>query len=89
MAPGFALNLFLLSPALHWAVLINTNGWYGCEELKSRRYSQVRNATNFASRLRGSQADVQPACRCEQKAPLLTAFKDLIVQTGFRAISKS
>ena len=32
MAPGFAQNLFLLSPALHWAVLINTNAWYGCEE---------------------------------------------------------
>ena len=35
MAPAFAQNLFLLSPALHWAVLINTNAWYGCEELKS------------------------------------------------------
>ena len=32
MAPGFALNLLLLSPVMHWAVLINTNARYGCEE---------------------------------------------------------
>ena len=59
MAPGFAQNLFLLSPALHWAVLINTNGWYGCEELKSRRYKRVRIATNFASRLRSGRGGVE------------------------------
>ena len=34
MVPGFAMNLFLLSPVMHWAVLINTNAWYGYEELK-------------------------------------------------------
>ena len=32
MAPAFAQNLLLLSPVMHWAVLINTNAWYGCEE---------------------------------------------------------
>ena len=32
MAPGFALALLLLSPVMHWGVLINTNAWYGCEE---------------------------------------------------------
>ena len=32
MAPGFAQNLLLLSPVMHWGVLINTNAWYGCEE---------------------------------------------------------
>ena len=52
MAPGFAHNLFLLSPASHWAVLIDTNGWYGCEELNSKRLPRVFDATNFARRLR-------------------------------------
>ena len=60
MAPGFAQSLFLLSPALHWAVLINTNGWYGCEELRSRRYKRVHIATNFASRLRSHRTDSEP-----------------------------
>ena len=32
MAPAFALTLLLLSPVMHWGVLINTNGGYGCEE---------------------------------------------------------
>ena len=32
MAPRVALNLLLLSPVMHWAVLIKTNAWYGCEE---------------------------------------------------------
>ena len=33
-APRFALALLvlLLSPVMHWAVLINTNGGYGCED---------------------------------------------------------
>ena len=34
----FAEGVLLLSPASHWAVLINTNGWYGYEELKSDWY---------------------------------------------------
>ena len=32
MAPAFAQNLLLLSPVMHWGVLINTNGGYGCED---------------------------------------------------------
>ena len=32
MAPRFAQGLLLLSPVMHWGVLINTNAWYGCEE---------------------------------------------------------
>ena len=72
----FADTLFLLSPATHWAVLINTNGWYGYEELKSRRYGRVRNATNIAGRRRSRRADVQRTFGCEQKAPLFTAFTD-------------
>ena len=32
MVAGFAQDLFLLSPVMHWAVLINTNARYGCEE---------------------------------------------------------
>ena len=64
-----------------WAVLINTNGWYGCEELKSRSTKRVRNATNFATGLRSGRSKVQRPFRCEQKAPFFTgdtAFKDLL-----------
>ena len=32
MVPRVAHNLLLLSPVVHWGVLINTNAWYGCEE---------------------------------------------------------
>ena len=32
MVPRVAQTLLLLSPVMHWAVLINTNAWYGCEE---------------------------------------------------------
>ena len=39
--PLFAQCLFLLSTALQWAVLINTNASYGCKELKSRFTMQV------------------------------------------------
>ena len=44
-AAGFALALFLLSLASNREVLINTNGWYGCEEPKSRRYGRITDAT--------------------------------------------
>ena len=53
----FAETLLLLSLASHWAVLLNTNGWYGCEELNSSCPKRVRNAENFATRLRSSRAD--------------------------------
>ena len=33
MVAGFAQDLYLLlSPVMHWGVLINTNARYGCEE---------------------------------------------------------
>ena len=32
MVPRVAQTLLLLSPVMHWAVLINTNAWYGCED---------------------------------------------------------
>ena len=32
MVAGFAQDLLLLSPVMHWGVLINTNGGHGCEE---------------------------------------------------------
>ena len=58
--------------------LINTNGWYGCEELKSRRYGRVIDATNFASRLRSRRRTCERTFWCEQKALLFTVFKDLL-----------
>ena len=76
MTPAFAHNLFLLSPALHWAVLINTNGWYGCEELNSWRYGRVLNATNFVTRIRHRRVDVLPIFHTSDRAPLFTAFKE-------------
>ena len=75
---SFSERVFLLSPATHWAVLINTNGCHGCEELNSRSAKRVRNATNFATRLRSARADIQRPSKCEQKAPFFTAFKDLV-----------
>ena len=77
MVPGLAQDLFLLSPAVHWAELINTNGWYGCEELKSRRLPRVFNATNFATRLRRRRANIQPFFHTSHQAPSFTAFKGL------------
>ena len=78
MVPGFALTLFLLSPALHWAVLINTNGWYGCEELKSAGYTRVRNATNFATCLKSSALTLRVHSHPTNLTPFLIAFKDLL-----------
>ena len=67
---------FPSSPVMQWAVLINTNAWYGCEELKSRSRGRVGNATNFVNRRRSRRAYVQGTFWCEQKAPLFTAFTD-------------
>ena len=89
MAPGFAQNLFLLSPALHWAVLINTNDWYGCEELKSRRYGRVLIVTNFVTRIRRRRADVQPSFSHQPLGTTLHTLQRTPVSPGFREISKS
>ena len=75
---SFSERVFLLSPATHWAVLINTNGCHGCEELNSRSAKRVRNATNFATRLRSARADIQRPFRGVKNAPFFIAFKDLL-----------
>ena len=89
MAPGFAQNLFLLSPATHWAVLINTNAWYGCEELNSRRYGRVLIVTNFVTRVRRRRADVQPSFSHQPLGTTLHTLQRTPVSPGFREISKS
>ena len=48
----FAESLLLLSPASHSDGIINTNGWYGYEELKSGWYMRYLHVTNFERRLR-------------------------------------
>ena len=87
---SFSERVFLLSPATHWVVLINTNGCHGCEELNSRSAKRVRNATNFATRLRSARADIQRPFRGVKNAPFFIAFKDLLALLDlFREISKS
>jgi len=59
-APGDHVQKFFcfyLSPALHPAVLINTNGRYRYWELNSSCPKQTLNATNFAARRRTSISD--------------------------------
>ena len=60
------------------SVLIHTNGCHGCEELNSRSAKRVRNATNFATRLRSARADIQRPFRGVKNAPFFIAFKDLL-----------
>ena len=81
MGTLFAVNLLLLSRATHPAVLINTNGWHGCEELNSRSPKRVRNATNFAMRLRSARADAQRPFRCEKNAPSAAARDGVLMYT--------
>ena len=69
----------LLSPASHWAVLINTNGWYGFEELKSRSTKRVFDAANFAMRLRRRRLSVQLFFHTRSQALIFTDFKGLLV----------
>ena len=78
VATIYSTFLHSLSPATHWAVLINTNGCHGCEELNSRSAKRVRNATNFATRLRSARADIQRPFRGVKNAPFFIAFKDLL-----------
>ena len=74
----FAEGVLLLSPASHWAVLINTNGWYGCEELKFACYTRVRNATNFATCPKSSGLTLRVHSHPTKLTPCLIAFKDLL-----------
>ena len=56
MVPAFAHNLLLLSPVIHWGVLINTNDGHGCEEgiqtltIKVFAYHKLCDAYTYASR---------------------------------------
>ena len=58
MAPAFALTLLLLSPVMHWGVIINTNGGYGCEEgmqtLISEDFAYRKLCDTYTYALRGS-----------------------------------
>ena len=65
---GICFNLFLLSPVSHWAVLINTMGGGGGDELKFLFLRRVLDATNFADRRRGAARGVSPLF-----TPLLTS----------------
>ena len=49
---------FVLSRATYPAVLINTNGWHGYGELKSKIIKRVLDATNFVTRLRARYVGV-------------------------------
>ena len=77
---SFSEGLLLLSPVMHWGVLINTNGWYGCEELKSACSTRVRNATNFATCLKSSALTLRVHSHSTNLTPFLIAFKDLLEQ---------
>ena len=89
MVARFAQGLFLLSPALHWAVLINTNGWYGYEELKSGWYMRYLHVTNFVRRLRTLRALAEPLFTAQLPGPSLHSLQRSHVLAGFREISKS
>ena len=81
--------LLLLSPASHWALLINTNGWYGYEELNSSWNLQVRNATNFATRLCSSHTDLESPFTHQKPNPSPHNLQRSQVPAGFKEISKS
>ena len=85
----FAERVLLLSPASHWAVLINTNGWCGCEELKSGLAMRYLHVANFERRLRTLQADAEPLFTAQLPGPSLHSLQRAHGQAGFREISKS
>ena len=85
----FAEGLLLLSPASHWAVLINTNGWYGYEELKSGWYMRYLHITNFERRLRTLRALAEPLFTAQLPGTSLHSLQRSHVLAGFREISKS
>ena len=71
MVRTFADTLLLLSPASQRAVLINTNGWYGCEKLKSGWYMRYLHVTNFERRLRTLRALAEPLFTAQLPGPSL------------------
>ena len=86
---SFSERLLLLSPVMHWGVLINTNGWYGYEELKSACPTRVLNATNFATRLCSSHADLESPFTHQKPNPSPHNLQRSQVPAGFKEISKS
>ena len=62
MVAGFAQDLLLLSPVMHWGVLINTNGGYGCEEgtqtLGSEVFAHRKLCDAYTYASRGSEAPI-------------------------------
>ena len=70
----FAEVVLLLSPVMYWAVLINTNGWYGYEELKSGWYMRYLHVTNFERRLRTLRALAEPLFTAQLAAKLAPGF---------------
>ena len=90
MNEHYIYKVFLsVSAALHWAVLINTNGWYGCEELNSRSTKQVNDAKNFASPRRSAHADVEDLFTPQKASVLLYSFLKSPGTPGISKISKS
>ena len=89
MVPAKRMNLFLLSTAVHWAVLIKPNGWYGCEELKSRSIQRVLDATNFADRKRSSRVGAEGPFTLQKHITALHSLQISQDTPGFREISKS
>ena len=89
MGTLLSLYLLLMSRTSLAAVPINTNGWHGCEELKSRSTKRVRIATNFATRIRSCQAGSEPPFTHNKPAIPLHSLQRSLGTPGFREISKS
>ena len=85
----FAEVVLLLSPVMYWAVLINTNGWYGYEELRSGWYMRYLHVTNFERRLRTLRALAEPLFTAQLPGPSLHSLQRSNVLAGFGEISKS
>ena len=71
----FAEVVLLLSPVMYWAVLINTNGWYGYEELRSGWYMRYLHVTNFERRLRTLRALAEPLFTAQLPDPSLHSLQ--------------
>ena len=87
--PTSADTLFLLSTATHWAVLINTNCWYGCKELKSRSHGQTGHATNFERLITYASSGCRASIHTNTPDITLRSLHQFLVTPGFREISKS
>ena len=86
---GICFNLFLLSPVSHWAVLINTMGGGGGDELKFHFPRRVLDATNFADRRRGAARGVSPLFTPLLTSSTLHRLQKSAWKQGSREISQS